>query len=228
MIRWLLLSSILAMNLPANAEDVDPFEEINRAIFELNEPLDNYIFEPIARAYQKSVPAFIQARVSGFFGNLADVAGLANQMLQFKIKESFRTLGRVTINTTMGVAGLFDVATGVGLSKPNEDFGQTLAVWGVDEGPYIMLPIFGPSTLRDSVGLYVDMGSDVNAINQLKGYGKTIMSLTGAVNKRAELLPITDLLSNSDDAYITLRSSYLQKRKNDIYDGNIPITDDDF
>ncbi len=226
--RQLLISFTLLMSSTFVVAEVDPFEGANRAVFEFNESLDNAIFEPVARGYKASVPTFAQARVRDFFGNLSDVGTLANQILQFKIEDGFVTLGRVTVNTTIGLAGLFDVASDMGLEKTHEDFGQTLAVWGVSDGPYIMLPIFGPSTLRDTAGLYVDITSDVNMINQLEGGDKTVATLTNALDERVELLPITDLLDNSDDPYITMRSSYLQKRENDIYDGNVPASDDDF
>lgn len=226
--KQLLISFALLMSSAFAVAEVDPFEDANRAVFEFNESLDNAIFEPVARDYKASVPTFAQARVRDFFGNLSDVGTLANQILQFKIEDSFVTLGRVTVNTTIGLAGLFDVASDMGLEKTHEDFGQTLAVWGVSDGPYIMLPIFGPSTLRDTAGLYVDITSDANMINQLEGGDKTAATLTNALDERVELLPITDLLDNSDDPYITMRSSYLQKRENDIYDGNVPVSDDDF
>ena len=132
------------------------------------------------------------------------------------------------VNSTVGLYGLFDIATDISLTTDNEDFGQTLAVWGVDEGPYIMLPLMGPSTLRDSAGLYVDLTSDVNLINEMDDLGAISASAMNIVDKRVELLPITDLLDQSDDPYITTRSSYLQKRKFDIFDGNLPVEAVDF
>ena len=139
LISWLLLT----FSLVSIAEDVDPFEETNRAIYEFNEVVDDNLLEPVSRAYQDHVPDFLQNRVSHFFGNLRDVSTLANQILQFKIEQSAITLSRIVVNSTVGLYGLFDIATDISLTTDNEDFGQTLAVWGVDEGPYIMLPLMG-------------------------------------------------------------------------------------
>ena len=224
LISWLLLT----FSLVSIAEDVDPFEETNRAIYEFNEVVDDNLLEPVSRAYQDHVPDFLQNRVSHFFGNLRDVSTLANQILQFKIEQSAITLSRIVVNSTVGLYGLFDIATDISLTTDNEDFGQTLAVWGVDEGPYIMLPLMGPSTLRDSAGLYVDLTSDANLINEMDDIGAISASAMNIVDKRVELLPITDLLDQSDDPYITTRSSYLQKRKFDIFDGNLPVEAVDF
>ena len=224
LISWLLLT----FSLVAIAEEVDPFEETNRAIYEFNEVVDDNLLEPVSRAYQDHMPDFLQNRVSHFFGNLRDVSTLANQILQFKVEQSAITLSRVVVNSTVGLYGLFDIATDISLTTDNEDFGQTLAVWGVDEGPYIMLPLMGPSTLRDSAGLYVDLTSDANLINEMDDLGAISASAMNIVDKRVELLPVTDLLDQSDDPYITMRSSYLQKRKFDIFDGNLPVEEDEF
>ncbi len=227
--KRLFLSFLLLMvSSFAIAEEVDPFEDVNRAIYEFNETIDDNFLEPISRAYKNNMPDFVQDRVGDFFGNLRDVSTLANQILQFKVEESAVTLGRVVTNTTIGLAGLFDVASGMSLTTDNEDFGQTLAVWGVDNGPYLMLPLLGPSTLRDGAGLYVDLTSDVNLINDMDDIGFISASAMNVIDKRVELLPATDLLDQSDDPYITMRSSYLQKRKFDIFDGNLPVEEDEF
>ena len=224
LISWLLLT----FSLVSVAEEVDPFEETNRVIYEFNEVVDDNLLEPVSRAYQDHMPDFLQNRVSQFFGNLRDVSTLANQILQFKIEQSAITLSRIVVNSTVGLYGLFDIATDISLTTDNEDFGQTLAVWGVEEGPYIMLPLMGPSTLRDGAGMYVDMTSDANLVNELDDVGALSASAMNIIDKRVELLPITDLLDQSDDPYITMRSSYLQKRKFDIFDGNLPIEEDEF
>ena len=224
LISWLLLT----FSLVSVAEEVDPFEETNRVIYEFNEVVDDNLLEPVSRAYQDHMPDFVQNRVSHFFGNLRDVSTLANQILQFKIEQSAITLSRIVVNSTVGLYGLFDIATDISLTTDNEDFGQTLAVWGVEEGPYIMLPLMGPSTLRDGAGLYVDLTSDANLINEMDDLGAISASAMNIVDKRVELLPATDLLDQSDDPYIAMRSSYLQKRKFDIFDGNLPIEEDEF
>ena len=208
-------------------ENIDPFEDINRVVYEFNETIDNNLLEPISRAYKDYVPGIFQDGVSNFFGNLRDVPTLANQILQFKPVESITTLTRILVNTTAGLGGLFDVASDMGLTTRNEDFGQTLAVWGVGEGPFTVLPLLGPSTVRDTVGLFVDTTSDVNMINEMNDIGFISASAMNVIDKRVELLPVTDLLDQSDDPYITMRSSYLQKRRFDVFDGNLPDEEDD-
>ena len=226
--KLLISLLLLAFSTVTIAEEVDPFEETNRVVYEFNETIDDNLLEPVSRAYKDHMPDFLQNRVRHFFGNLRDVSTLANQILQFKIEQGAITLSRVLVNSTIGLYGLFDVATDMSLTTENEDFGQTLAVWGVDSGPFIMLPLMGPSTLRDGAGMYVDMTSDANLVNELDDVGALSASAMNVIDKRVELLPITDLLDQSDDPYITMRSSYLQKRKFDIYDGNVPVSDDDF
>jgi len=216
------------INTVAVAEDdYDPLENINRAVYEFNEVIDDNLFEPISRAYKDHLPVFVQDRISDFFGNLRDVSTLANQILQFKPEESFTTLGRIIVNSTVGLVGLFDIASEMELTTDNEDFGQTMAVWGVDSGPFTMLPLLGPSTFRDSVGLFIDLNSDANLISRSEGIGFVSAEALNLIDKRVELLPITDILDQSDDPYITMRSSYLQKRQFDIFDGDPPVDEDD-
>jgi phospholipid-binding lipoprotein MlaA len=225
MIKRVLISLLLAFNLSVNAEEIDPFEETNRAIYEFNESLDSNVLEPVSRAYKNNMPEAAQKGIGNFLDNLGDVSTLANQILQFKPIESAETLARILVNTTIGLGGLFDVASDMGLITEDEDFGQTMAVWGVEQGPYVVLPLFGPSTVRDGIGTYVDLTSPANMVDEI---GEVGVSVINVVDKRVDLLSITDILDQSDDPYITMRSSYLQKRNNDIYDGNVPVTDDDF
>ncbi|HIB30356.1 MAG TPA: VacJ family lipoprotein [Candidatus Thioglobus sp.] len=223
--KRVLISLLLAFNLSVNAEEVDPFEETNRSIYEFNESLDSNVLEPVSRAYKNNIPETAQKGIGNFLGNLADVSTLANQILQFKPIDSAETLARILVNTTIGLGGLFDVASDMGLITEDEDFGQTMAVWGVEQGPYVVLPLLGPSTVRDGIGTYVDLTSPANMVGEIDEVGVSVINV---VDKRVDLLPITDILDQSDDPYITMRSSYLQKRNNDIYDGNVPVTDDDF
>ncbi len=225
MIKQVLISLLLAFNLSVNAEKIDPFEETNRSIYEFNESLDSNVLEPVSRAYKNNIPEAAQKGIGNFLDNLGDVSTLANQILQFKPIESAETLARILVNTTIGLGGLFDVASDMGLVTEDEDFGQTMAVWGVEQGPYVVLPLLGPSTVRDGIGTYVDLTSPANMVDEI---GEVGVSVINVVDKRVDLLPITDILDQSDDPYITMRSSYLQKRNNDIYDGNVPVTDDDF
>ena len=226
--KQLLISFLLFFTLSVTAaENIDPLEDINRATHEFNEVFDDNIFEPISRAYKSYIPDFVQERVSNFFDNLRDVSTLGNQILQFKPIESVTTLGRVLVNSTVGLGWLFDVASDIELTTDNEDFGQTMAVWGVENGPYVTLPLLGPSTLRDSIGIYVDTNSPTNLISKMDAIGVVSASAMNAIDQRVELLPITDILDHSDDPYIAMRSSYLQKRKYDVFDGNLPIEEDD-
>jgi phospholipid-binding lipoprotein MlaA len=228
--KQLLMSFLLffTINFPAMAEEnVDPFEDANRAIYEFNDTIDDNLLKPVSRAYKKHVPDVAQDRVSDFFGNLRDVSTLVNQILQFKPVESAETLGRILVNSTIGLGGLFDVASDMGLTTEAEDFGQTMGVWGVEEGPYVVIPFLGPSTVRDGVGVYVDITSPANMINETDDISFIGASAMNIVDKRVELLPVTDMLDQSDDPYIAMRSSYLQKRKYDVFDGNLPVDEDD-
>jgi phospholipid-binding lipoprotein MlaA len=226
--KQLLISFLLFFTLNVTAaENIDPLEDVNRVTHEFNEVFDDNIFEPISRAYKNFIPDFVKERVSNFFDNLRDVSTLGNQILQFKLIESVTTLGRILVNSTAGLGGLFDVASDIDLTTDNEDFSQTMAVWGVENGPYITLPFLGPSTLRDSVGIYVDTHSPTNLISKMDDIGFVSASAMNAIDQRVGLLPITDILDHSDDPYIAMRSSYLQKRKYDVFDGDLPIEEDD-
>ena len=228
--KQLLLSFLLffmANTLAFSEEDVDPFEDINRAVYGFNEAVDDNLLEPVSRAYKDHVPEVAQDRVSDFFGNLRDVSTLANQILQFKPVEGVETLGRILVNSTIGLGGLFDVASDMGLTTDDEDFGQTMGVWGVEEGPYVVIPLLGPSTVRDGVGLFVDTTSDANMISKTEGIGFISSSAISIIDKRVELLLVTDMIDLSDDPYIAMRSSYLQKRKYDVFDGDLPVDEDD-
>ena len=226
-----LLISLLLSTLSISAiaeENVDPFEDVNRSIYEFNDTIDDNLLEPVSRAYKDHVPEVAQDGVSNFFGNLRDVSTLANQILQFKPVESAQTFGRILVNSTIGLGGLFDVASDMDLTTENEDFGQTMAVWGVEKGPYVVLPLLGPSTVRDGAGLYVDTTSDANMIDKTEGIGFISSTAINIIDKRVELLPATDMLDLSDDPYTMMRSSYLQKRKFDVFDGNLPVEEDEF
>ena len=229
--KQLLMSFLLffmANTLAFAEEDVDPFEDINRTVYGFNETVDDNLLEPVSRAYKDHVPEVAQDGVSNFFGNLRDVSTLANQILQFKPVESIETLGRILVNSTIGLGGLFDVASDMGLTTDDEDFGQTMGVWGVEEGPYVVLPLLGPSTVRDGAGLFVDTTSDANMIDKTEGIGFISSSTINIIDKRFELLRVTDMLDLSDDPYTMMRSSYLQKRKFDVFDGNLPVEEDEF
>jgi phospholipid-binding lipoprotein MlaA len=200
----------------------DPFEPVNRAVFRFNETADRYLTEPLAEVYDKVLPSIVRTGVRNFFNNLGDVVVLTNDLLQLKFTNASRDLVRLVSNTVFGGLGLVDVAGMRGLAKRQEDFGQTLAHWGIGSGPYIVLPLLGPTTLRDSVGLVVDSRidpvwqiSDVPVRNSLNG--------VNVVDARANALPAGKLLAQQPDRYSFLREAYLQRRRNLIHDGIPPV-----
>ncbi len=213
----------LSFSLMANE---DPWEEMNRATFEFNQTLDESFFEPIAKSYKENIPNPVQNRVSDFSSNVGDVATLGNELAQFEIVSGANTLSRVLINSTIGLFGLFDVASEIGLEKTEEDFGQTLAVWGAPKGNYIVLPVFGPSVVRDTAGRIGDGVQKVERTRPLTTAQKLGITGMQALDTRVKLLPVTDLLKKADDPYIAMRSGYFQKRKFDIYNGDLPDEDE--
>lgn len=226
--QLLMVFLLLISNLNFAKADIDPFEGANRKVYQFNQTLDKNILKPTARVYQENVPEVAQTGVSNFFGNLDDISTLANQVLQFKPIESVTTFGRILINSTIGLGGLFDIASKADITTKHEDFGQTMAVWGVQEGPYVVLPLFGPANLRDGTGVAVDLSAPTNVTNDLGFAGSLGVNTINVVNQRTKLTPVVNFVNKSDDPYITVRSSYLQKRKFDVYDGNLPAEEQDF
>jgi phospholipid-binding lipoprotein MlaA len=166
----------------------------------------------------------VRTGVTNFFGNINDVLIAANNLLQGKPVEAANDIGRFLINSTIGVLGLFDVAIDMGLDKNREDFGQTLGVWGFSDGPYVVLPFFGPSNVRDTVGLAVDIETDfmINT-NKLNSDEKIAVNVLRVINRRADLLDAGQLLEDAAfDKYSFMRDGYLQRRRNQVYDGNPP------
>jgi phospholipid-binding lipoprotein MlaA len=208
----------------------DPLEPFNRSMYELNDKLDHAIVKPIAQGYATVIPPTGRTMIGNFFSNLDDIVVTVNDLLQFKLKQAFSDAGRVLINTTVGAFGLVDAASITGYDKHNEDFGQTLGKWGVPSGPYLVLPLLGPSTVRDGAGLYVD--SQISVIRKLRPIRtRNGVTVTKLVNKRADLLSQEELIDTASlDRYTFLRDAYLQRRENLIYDGNPPREkyDDDY
>ena len=207
---------------------IDPFESMNRAVFTFNENADEYVIKPVAEAYQFVLPDFVRTGVTNFFSNIGDVFVAVNNLLQGKPGNAANDIGRFLVNSTIGILGLFDVATDAGLEKNKEDFGQTLGVWGVPSGPYVVLPLFGPSSVRDTAGLALDIKTDFilnsNQLNHDQKVGSTVLRV---VNQRANLLDASQLLEDAAfDKYSFLRDSYLQRRRNQVYDGNPPPSTD--
>lgn len=203
----------------------DPIEGVNRAIHGFNQAVDTVVVRPLAIVYRDGVPENLQDRVHDFLTNLATPVTLLNDLLQGEWKRAERTTARFFINTTIGVGGLADVAGAHGLPGHQEDFGQTLAVWGVSEGPYIVLPLLGPSNARDTVGLVVDVATDplTYLLNRrslenwdTRPYGYARYGLR-AIDQRARLVgPLDDLKANSVDFYVAMRTAYRQRRNTEI------------
>jgi phospholipid-binding lipoprotein MlaA len=209
-----------------NANPKDPLEPMNRKISGFNDTVDESVTKPLARGYRDYTPQFVQTGVHNFFNNLSDVRSTLNSGLQLKGKDTAESFMRVVVNTVFGIYGLFDVATEVKLQRHSEDFGQTLGYWGVGNGPYLVLPLFGPSTLRDTGGFSVDTTTDaVHAISDVSTRNQT--TVLRLVDKRAGLLDASNLLEQASiDKYSFTRDAYLQYRRSQIYDGNPPEEDE--
>lgn len=205
----------------------DPLEPVNRGIYTFNEAVDTTLLKPAAELYRGLVPRLVRTGVSNVFSNINDVIVALNNLLQGKVTNAASDTGRFLVNSTIGLLGIFDVATPLGLPKNNEDFGQTLGWWGVGDGPYIVLPIFGPSNVRDTFGLVVDVLTDpISYIEPTRD--RNIVMGVRAVNRRSELLEASKILETAAlDPYQFVRDAYLQRRRSLIYDGNPPKEKDD-
>ena len=195
-----------------NANPFDPMEPLNRAVFNLNDGIDNAILQPVASAYDQVTPSPVKTGVRNFFGNITDVWSVANNLLQFKFKESLETFMRVSVNSTFGFGGVLDIGTEMRLPKNKQDFGQTLGVWGFDAGPYVVLPLLGPSSVRDAVGTLVD--GSVDLVNNLPSVPtRNSLTVLRGVDRRAQLLGATNILDQAAlDKYSFTRDLYLQRR----------------
>lgn len=213
----LAMTGCASTHQTADGEVYDPMEGMNRAVFDVNDAVDQAIAEPIARGYRAVTPKLARDGVRNFLRNLRSPVNLANQILQGDVEGAAADVSRFAMNTTIGVGGLFDVAADTGLEYEYEDFGQTLAVWGVDHGPYLVLPLMGPSSFRDATGMLVDTLADpvrlylYNTDQEEWYYARTGAT---ALDKREELLDaLDDLRKNSFDYYAAMRSAYMQKRQ---------------
>ena len=205
-------------------EDRDPLQQLNRKVYKLNfEVLDPALIKPIATLYDRLTPRPVRIGINNFFSNLDEIPNAVNSLLQGKIGQAANDTGRFIVNSVFGLGGVFDIATDAGMQpSQGEDFGQTLAVWGVSEGPYLMLPFLGPSTLRDAPSNVLDSFLDPFAYNDNYGMRAGIKAID-IVALRAELLGIDDVMSG--DKYIFVRDVYLQNREYVIADGAL---EDDF
>jgi phospholipid-binding lipoprotein MlaA len=229
MMRWaknlvigLLLCGAAGCATTAGSDPRDPLEGFNRAMFSFNDGFDQAIGKPIATAYKEVLPDPVRTWVRNFFANLYDVWTGVNNLLQGKPADAVTDWARFAFNTTIGLFGINDVATQMGLEKHEEDLGQTLGRWGMDEGAYLVWPFFGPSSMRDTAGALVDYYVDPVVRHRPKGV-RDVMWATRAVSKRADLLDASRILEEAAlDKYVFTRDAYLQRRRSQVYDGNPP------
>ena len=224
----LLMAASLITGCATSGDPRDPIEGFNRGVYKFNTTFDEYIFNPVATGYQTITPKFVDKGITNFFGNLSDVGNAVNNLLQFKVQHAASDVGRIVINSTIGLLGFMDVASSMDLKKHNEDFGQTMATWGIGAGPYIVLPILGPNTTRSSVGLLAD--SYVDPIMRISHIPtrNTVIALK-FIDLRSDLLAVDalkDLLVEGVDEYDVVKDAYLQRREWLIYDGNPPIEEE--
>lgn len=230
----IFLSGCASLDGPTDPSD--PFESYNRSMNTFNNNVDRYVLKPVAKGYDAITPSPVQKGVGNFFSNLDDVLVVFNDLFQFKFKQLASDTGRLLVNSTVGIFGLIDWASDIGLEKHNEDFGQTLGYWGFSSGPYIILPFLGPSTVRDVGGLVADssyLDPINNEVHEKWQYpsrdSSTSLGLTivKVVDIRAGLLKAESVLDEAAiDPYIYVREAFLQRRKSLVHDGNPPIDDD--
>jgi phospholipid-binding lipoprotein MlaA len=209
----------VAPSLPIEA---DPLEGLNRGVFAFNEVVDRVLLKPLATAYRAVVPSPVRTGVDNVFGNVGDAWSVVNHLLQGKVKSALEMTVRVTTNTVFGLGGLFDLATNAGLERQPEDFGQTLGKWGFGPGPYLVLPFYGASSLRDTAGLPLDRQASLPAIVH-DGTSRWSLTTLELVHARADLLFATNLLEQvAFDKYSFVRDGYLARRRHQVFDGNPP------
>ena len=205
-----------------DANPRDPWEPFNRGVFAFNDAADRAIFKPAATVYRDVVPSLVRAGVTNFFGNLEDAWSFVNSLLQAKPAAAIDNFMRFSVNTFFGLGGVLDIATEARIERHREDFGQTLGYWGVSTGPYLVLPLFGPSTLRDTIALPVDFKGDI-AANVDHIPTRNSLKVLDQLDTRASLLSVSSALDEvALDKYTFTRDAFLQRRSNAVFDGNPP------
>lgn len=216
------VAGVTLVPVAAQAAEEDPWEGVNRVIFTFNDTLDTYALKPLAQGYQFITPQFLEDGIHNMFNNIGDVRNFANDVLQAKPHAAGVDTARLLLNTTLGVAGFFDVGTKMGLQRNDEDFGQTLGYWGVPSGPYVMLPLLGPSTVRDGIAKYPDTyDAPYRYMNDISA--RNTIQAVDIVDTRASLLSSEKLITG--DKYTFIRNAYLQNREFKVKDGKVK---DDF
>ena len=220
-----LIVLLSLIHLTTALSEIDPYQNLNKKTHNFNHSVDESIATPIAKAYRQITPDFIELGVTNFTDNIEDINIALNNLLQGKIKEGFSDIARFTINSTVGIFGFFDPASKIGLEKHSEDFGQTLAVWGVSDGPYIVLPVLGPSTLRDTLARIPEAFLTPLLLidHHRTSYELTAIDL---LDKRARYLGLETIVIG--DEYLFYRDAYYQSREFDINDGLVEDDFDDF
>jgi phospholipid-binding lipoprotein MlaA len=209
---WMLYALLSGCATGPNASPNDPLEPFNRVVFSANDKIDQYVAVPLAKGYEKVTPTPVRTAVTNFFGNLGDVGNAVNNLLQGKGEDAVNSLMRVAVNTTFGIVGLIDIATPAGLRRRSQDFGLTLGTWHIPSGPYLVLPLFGPSSFRDGAGLAVDF--QLNPVTYAKPAVRNSLFGLNFVNTRTNLLGATELLQQAAlDKYTFVRDGYLQRRQ---------------
>ena len=228
---WAIFVGMLVC-LSAVAEDPvshpeDPWEGLNRKVYAFNDTVDRMVLTPVTRGYQAVVPDAVETGINNFFSNLGDVGVATNNLLQFKFAEAGSDTGRILVNTTLGLLGWFDVASQLGLTKHDEDFGQTLGYWGLGTGPYLVLPFFGPSNLRDAPSLLADMTLWMNSFPELTATEERVLVSLDVINARSQYLKLEERSEGlGRERYVFFRDAYLDNREFLVRDGQIPLDDE--
>lgn len=227
--KWSLWTLVLCLQGCATVQNPsprDPMESWNRGVFGFNEAVDRAVLKPVATVYQGLTPQWVRTGVGNFFGNLEDVWSVVNNGLQLRGQDMGDSMGRVMVNSTLGLLGLLDVASELNIERHSADFGLTLGRWGAGTGPYVVLPLLGPSTVRGVVALPVDLRGSLTShvADDPTRYGLTALNL---IDTRAKFLKAGDVVEGAAlDRYSFMRDSYLQRQRNRVYDGNPPEEED--
>jgi phospholipid-binding lipoprotein MlaA len=226
-IRAALVTAAMMLSLSGcattpQAAPHDPWERFNRGSQRFNDGLDRAVLRPVATGYQKRVPRFVRTGISNLLGHLAFPTTIVNDLLQLKLRATAADIGRFVLNSTLGIGGLLDPATRVGIPRNDEDFGQTLGRWGVPAGPYLVLPLLGPSTLRDTPTQFVDAQTDLRVQLDLKTEERIALGMLTIVDRRAGLLSADATLDSAFDRYAFIRNAWLQRREYLVRDGDVP------
>ncbi len=226
--RWLVVAfALLSLGGCASRQaddrepNPDPLEPVNRIVYKVNDFGDRYLAKPLAKAYEKASPRVFRVGANNFLENLRYPITIVNQFLQGKFRKGGSDLARFLLNSTVGVIGIFDPATDVGLKAHDEDFGQTLAVWGMPEGPFLMVPVFGPYSMTHAFGELLDTQASI-IVQYPDSSLTTKIGIWYLVHKRYRVLPADEEIQRAFDPYLFIRDAYLQHRKYEIHDGNVP------